>query len=474
LDKRLQGLPWETLARGSLLNFIFYGINNGILFIGSITLARYLGSADFGSYSFAFAYVYIFGVLSDIGVERILLRELSQRKQDAASLLGAGLLLRIFLSVFATIASIAVLHSFRLPHITYQITLIAAMGTVFSVFSVFKTYFQSVLKMAHFNLISTVNNLLILFVILSSTLAKWDIASIFVGYLVAQAFTLALAWSLASRFVQIRFNLDILLWKRLLRDAWMIGVVNISIAVYARIDQVMLGAMQNASEVGLYSVAMRVSEAFLLFPELISLLFFPLLSEYYRSSQTLFVKLYCTAFTVVAWVFIPLPFFVRLASGPLMPLLFGGSFADSAQALNILVWVQSVAPFFILLNQILIIENRQDIFLKVSLPSLLLAIVLNFLLIPHYGYIGASWARVGSMAFSTLGLIAFAPARKYLLAASKTIIRPCIATAVVVLYFSWPLFSEWVMLVTGGLLYLCLLALLNNARRFTGRVSEET
>jgi len=50
----------------------------------TIYLARYLGTAGFGKYSFVFAYLAFFNIITDLGLQTILVREMSREPTHAA------------------------------------------------------------------------------------------------------------------------------------------------------------------------------------------------------------------------------------------------------------------------------------------------------------------------------------------------------------------------------------------------------
>src|SRR5688572_13601703 len=66
-------------------------------FLGGILLARTLGVADYGRFSLVQSYVGLFYVLSDLSMNNIIVRELSQRKQEQSKVLFNAMLLKVIL-----------------------------------------------------------------------------------------------------------------------------------------------------------------------------------------------------------------------------------------------------------------------------------------------------------------------------------------------------------------------------------------
>lgn len=460
-----QDVPWRIVAKGSLFNVPFYVVNYGALFLNQLTLARYLGGDKYGKYSFVFAYLYFFNIIAEMGVEKILLRELSQRKNEG-SLLGACFLLRMLLSVIAVLASVLILHTFYPPSGAYTITLLAALAIPFASFSVFRIYFQSTLRITLFNLIAILNSVLLLATTMIAVQSKWGLTFIFAGYVISQILTLIFSAGLTRKYVRFSLKYDYETWKNIVRDGWMIGALNLSVALFARIDQVMLGSMRNSVEVGLYSASVRLSEVFLVIPEIISLIVFPLLSRYYYTSKKLFAMTYRDALKITAWIFVPLPVAVMFVSSVMISTLFGDEYLSAAGALNILIWSQSLATFSLMLSHILIVENNQRYLFLLTIPTVLSNVILNYILIPRYGYIGAGCAKLFCVGFATLNLALFREIRGYLMTAIRMAFRPALATIVLAgyLFLAFPPHERSVKLPVGVCIYTVVLVILNHLR----------
>jgi O-antigen/teichoic acid export membrane protein len=77
-------------------------------------------------------------------------------------------------------------------------------------------------------------------------------------------------------------------------------------------------------------------------------------------------------------------------------MIYGTAYAGSEKALMILIWTSLfIFPNFILLNLIIVL-NKQKLNMIFSFSCLLLNVILNIFLIPHYGFIGASYATVAT------------------------------------------------------------------------------
>ncbi len=71
------------LASNTAIAFAGNALQRGLTFVITLILARGLGEERFGLYSYVVSYMFLFGFLADLGVERVVTRELSRHPQKA-------------------------------------------------------------------------------------------------------------------------------------------------------------------------------------------------------------------------------------------------------------------------------------------------------------------------------------------------------------------------------------------------------
>jgi O-antigen/teichoic acid export membrane protein len=193
----------------------------------------------------------------------------------------------------------------------------------------------------------------------------------------------------------------------LLRDSWPLIFSTLLTMVYLRIDQVMLGSMAGSEELGNYSVAVRIAEAWYFIPIVISSSVFPAIMKDETISDEIFYehmqKLYGLMALLAYGVALPVSFFSR----EIIQVLFSSAYADASPLLAILVWTGLFTSLGAARNVLIIAKNWTRVQLLSMAMGCLLNILLNFVLIPRYGARGAVVATFISYWFAVHGTCLF-------------------------------------------------------------------
>jgi O-antigen/teichoic acid export membrane protein len=120
-----------------------------------------------------------------------------------------------------------------------------------------------------------------------------------------------------------------------------------------------------------------------------------------------FKRNYQKALIYLTLVSIPLVLTIFFLSDSLVIFFFGPTFANSAPSLKILI----LAVPFIFINYVLIntliVLNQGKIITWGSGLALIFNIVINIIILPGYGYLGASWTTVATEALISICFLGF-------------------------------------------------------------------
>ncbi len=377
------------------------------LFVG-VWVARYLGPDRFGLLSYALAFVGLFAAIATLGLDGIVVRELVKDENKRDKLIGTAFWLKL-VGGFVVLLVLAVAVNFTSNDAyTNLLVFIIASATVFQSFNVIDFYFQA--------------KVLSKYVVFANIISLAISSIVKIVLIIIEAPLIAFAWVvlfdsfvLACGLVYFYFkNNSIYSIKNLklnkstvfdlLRDSWPLILSGTVLMIQTRIDQVMLKEMVGSTEVGYYSVAMKLIEIFAFVPMILNNSLFPSIqnakdhsAELYQNRLLNFYRLNFLLFLVTA-----IPIFIFAEQ--IVIFLFGIEY----QAAGVLLSLMAIRLFFtnmgIARSAYLLTENLMRFSLITMVLGTIINILLNYLWIEEYGGKGAIVATIFSF-FVTIFLI---------------------------------------------------------------------
>jgi O-antigen/teichoic acid export membrane protein len=165
----------------------------------------------------------------------------------------------------------------------------------------------------------------------------------------------------------------------------------------------MLGEMSGSEEVGIYSVAVRLSEVWMFIPQVIFWSVFPAVVEARVNDESLLYERLQKLYNLMALTGYAVAVPVTLLAGWLVNTLFGAAYARAGAMLAVLIWANLFSNLEIARSAFLSSMNWTRIHFLAVLLGCLLNIVLNFLLIPRFGGMGAVIASLVAYWFAAHG-----------------------------------------------------------------------
>ncbi len=371
-------------------------------FIG-IWIANYLGPNDYGILSYSESFVYLFTAIAGLGLDQIVVKELVKTPEKRDQIIGTSLILR-FSGFFAMMfIMMPVLYYQQESTTTLYIIGLLSMSVAFQSFKIIDFYFQSEVKSKY----TAICNIIVV-----GCLALLKVYFILFEYsLLWFAFAILLEWFLLTIAYIIIYKgqkLDPLNWgfdKKIAVELFNKGKLlilgSVAGALYMKIDQVMIKQFMSEYEVGIYSVAVKLTGVWLFITVIITQSIFPSLVALRKKSRIEFInrlqKLYDLLMKIAVSACILYTFFGSL----MVQLLFGEEYAASSDLLSVYIWsivfvFLSNASWGYYLN-----EGLEKLASFRLILGAVLNISLNIYLIQNIGLIGAAYATLISYSVSS-------------------------------------------------------------------------
>jgi len=412
-----------------------------ISFVVTVLVVRYLGPEQFGLLSYAISFYGLFSAISILGLESISIRELVNYPERRDKVLGSVFLLRLAGGI-VTICLIALtlFISGESTDISFLILIIST-SAIFQSFGVVDYYFRAEVKAKYSVYVMSISVLIssslkILLIILKTPLIYF--ASVFsVEFFIA---------AVGFTAVYKHNNLKLFNWRfrkkmaqSLLKDSWPLILSGLVVSVYMKIDQVMIKNMLDSKELGYYAAAARLSEAWYFIPIALTNSLFPAIVNAKKASEKFYFNRMQKLYDILAWMAIAIALPVSLFSGDIINLIFGNQFQSAAPVLTIYIWAGVAVFLGVASSQYLITENFTKLSFVRTLIGMVINVVLNFVLIPNYGIVGAAVATLVSYSIATFSLIFISKTSYQIIMMLKSIF---LITFIQYLFEKWNIHSE--------------------------------
>ena len=377
----------------------------GVGLLIGVWIARYLGPEQFGLLNFTAALIGLFGALAAMGLQGIVVRDIVQNPACREDTLGSAALLQLLGGAAAYTLLLATVFYLRPQDVLSQLVA-AILGAVvlLKAFEVAGYWFESQVQSKY--TVWVQNAAFLIFAGIKAVLILTGASLIsFVWAMLAEAFVVALAMTLAlNRFGPPLSSLRIS-YRRccaLLKAGWPLMLSSIAVMIYMKIDQIMIGQMLGNDAVGIYSAAARISEIWYFIATAVAASVLPAILEAKKNNEAQYRQRLQALFDLMTWIAIIVALPVTFFATPLVTMLFGADYSEAGGVLAIHVWATVFVFLGVAGGNWFLAENQQLISLQRTALGAAVNVLLNIVLIPMLGVVGAAWATLISYAVAAM------------------------------------------------------------------------
>jgi PST family polysaccharide transporter len=371
----------------------------GMTFLTTVLMARVAGPELFGQYAYITSYVALFIPLCAMGLNNIASKYFVKYPKHSHHFFLSALFLRamgaLACIIIGTISAYFLEVTSEQFH--YIITLLILQS--FTLFYLVEYFFLAKKQVTYTLLIR------LTVVLLTSSMKIYVIlngadlfALIFIHGIEFVVIGLSYVYLYYRQQHNIRFQKTKTINKQSVTSLFQKGkwllFSGVAAALYLKIDQVMLASFHDAKQVAYYAAAAKLSEFWYVFPILIANVFNTKLlrlkqknsEEYKTFLLTILSTMFASALIISLLIF-------GLAT-PIIAFIYGENYQASATILSIHIFATLFIFQRAILSKWLIAEGHYKFSLFSHGAGALSNILLNLLLIPEYGGIGAAWATL--------------------------------------------------------------------------------
>lgn len=406
----MKSISLEKYFVGVSKDSLIYGLGNAVLRILALLTApiftRVFLPAEYGIISLISSVISFISIFLILGMDNALFVSFFQYKRHKKEVISSAFW---FLFLWGLIiVGIAALFNQNLSQIVFNtpiyrnlFLLTFATAYLTLLINVAKTVFRLEFRAKTFAIVAALNALLATgLMILLVVYFKKGLMGYFLGQLVG-----TLISSLVAIFL-IRKNLNLKISYPKLKEMVLFGIffvpASISFFVFDLSDRFFINHYWNLTELGLYSIGINIASLIVFFSYALGQAWSPQVMKIYFDSKRIFHKFVPRFFVYYLLFFFILAALISVFSQEILHIFTTPKFFAASRVVGPL----ALAMVFSSSNQVtsigLTISRKTKYFAFYTFLAALLNIILNFILIPKHGMVGAAWATTFSYLFLTI------------------------------------------------------------------------
>ncbi len=390
----------QKTGRSVILQLLSWGTSAVIIFPATALLTRYLGPVRYGEYSFTIPFLSIFALLSGTGMDPLITRLLSRQKRSTwgetlSYAAGTRLLTTLVVSGGAALTALL------LPVSTEQrVLLLLGSGCLLFSYSfnglrtVYECGYWAEQRIAVPSLIEAIDRVvtsgLIVVALIFHLSLPWTYILIVYSDL---PFSLALAILAGRRFhMRIRFSLAHI--REYLFGSLSLTIHNALSLFISQANLLLLLPLAGSLNVGLYALALRITSPLLSIATAYVIGLYPLLCKKFEEGREQFSATYNETLRIMILAVIPLTILIILETNKIVLLLGGTKFIAASRVTQVLMGAVLATFLSQLAVRSCMAADKEHFIPYVTGTSLVVNVLANFILVPHWQATGAAMAAL--------------------------------------------------------------------------------
>jgi O-antigen/teichoic acid export membrane protein len=431
-------------------------------------MPRYFSESELGGYFVAIALTNLIAILTELGMQNPLIREMTLHLDQTRHYLGNALIVRSILSIVAygiMIVSGIFLYS---PMIVEMIVFLGLAEIANSLAQLYRCVFRAHEEMKYEAFTVIAERGAFLAIGGGAILLDYGLITVCHAMLVAGCINLILSVGFTRyRFTALRFQLSREIVTTLMQQALPFAIGNLFYLLYFRVDAIMVSKLSVDGVVAntWYGLAYTIVNAFTILPGAFMMgAMFPVLSRAWEREKGRFPGAYTFGMRWMVLSGLPLAVGLSVLSPEITGVLFLSTYTPDevdkiAKTLQWLSWSGGLIFVTTAVQAVLRATDKRRAFSVLMGSTALLNICLNLFLIPRFSHVGAAIAMVISEVFLLIfgigyisrNIIKFRETRLILLTLLKAVFLSAVMGIGLVLLKGF--LSIWVLIPLAVLFY---------------------
>jgi O-antigen/teichoic acid export membrane protein len=392
----------QKTSRVIIIQMLFWGIAIPVIFPTTALLTRYLGPVQYGEYMFTLPFLAVFAMLTGTGMDPHIIRQLSrQPRAEWSNILSYAAGTRLLSTTLSAIA--LALFALTLPISTEQrnLLLLGSISLFFSfsvncVRTIYSHGFRAEQRASILILLETINRIVTAGLIVLAVVLHLSLLWAYVLIIYSDLPFFLIQMLIARRRFGIRVHFSLAHTREHLLGSLSLTGYDALTLIAGQADVILLMVLAGPLSVGIYALAMRITDP------LLAILFaytnglYPLLCAKFVEGREQFDRVFQEAVRILALITVPLAIFISASASAIVALLGGQHFAAAAIVVQLLIWALATTFLCQLAARACMATNMERQIPCITAISVGINILVNLVLIPRWQFVGAGVAALSS------------------------------------------------------------------------------
>lgn len=375
-----KSILWSAVERFSV---------QGIQFLLTLVIARYLTPADYGLVAMLSIFMAVAQTFIDSGFGAALIQKQDRNEVDYSTVFYFNIAISVALYLTLYLVSPWISEFYHEPQLKL-LTRVIGLNLIISAFSLIQFTILNV-KYDFKTLSKASLTAVCISGILGITMAVrgFGVWTLVCQTLLNNILNVSILWIITKWRPRLVFS--IISFNRLFGFGSKLLCSSLLHAIYLNMYSLVVGRFYNATDVGLYNRASSISQYTTTnIMSILNRVYYPLLCERQNKDKE-FEELFYKYLRLACFIVVPLSFGMASVSEPLIEVVLSHNWAGAIYPLKILSWSYALYPWLLVCNQPLRAKGRSDLFLRAEIVKKIAAVII-LLIAVNFGLIALCYS----------------------------------------------------------------------------------
>lgn len=365
--------------------------------------ARYLGPSNYGLINYAASLSSYALPIMQLGLSATLVKEIINAEDAEGEVLGTALGLNLasgLLAVGGVVAFSSITSKGETE--TIVVCVLYSIFLIFEALEMVQYWFYAKLKSKYTSITMlvayAVTSMYKIFLLMNKKNVYWFALSQTIDYCIISVILLIIYKKVGGQ--PLRFSFARI--KPLLSRSWPYILSSMLLMVFTQTDKLMLKHMVNDQATGYYAAACTCAGMTIFVFNAIIDSFQPIILDAKKTSQDLFEKKMAQLYAIVIVLAILQGIGVTVLADLAIKILYGAEYAAAVNPLRLMIWSNAFYYLAAVRNVWILAEEKQRYLWIINLCGAMVNILINALLIPISGALGAAVASLMTQIFTNV------------------------------------------------------------------------